>query len=360
MSAIEAPYGDPAITLVHEFEHIRDAVGPTDRLRSARKAAEAARERMLSASPVRFYRSLDLIRVPYPTRFALREACTAKSPVLHIFNRMFVVQVDTDHGLRTVLVSPSDIDANSETPFFRRLTKRMGRLEPHLSPLLAPRSATVEKALSMTGIRPEQVDYITYDHLHTQDVRRWLGSTEHPGIFPNAKLLVRRQEWQSAHALLPPQRDWYCPDGLLGIPEERVVLLDHDVSIGSALSLIHTPGHTEGNHSIAVRTPEGIMVTSENGVGPDAYAPVHSQVPGLQQYARDTGMEVVINGNTMEGGLDQYISMVLEKTLAGPSARHPDFPNMVCSSEFTAYWAFPGLKPTFAFGPLSFGESVRG
>ena len=102
------------------------------------------------------------------------------------------------------------------------------------------------------------------------------------------------------------------------------------------------------------------MVTSENGVGPDAYAPVHSQVPGLQQYARDTGMEVVINGNTMEGGLDQYISMVLEKTLAGPSARHPDFPNMVCSSEFTAYWAFPGLKPTFAFGPLSFGESVRG
>jgi hypothetical protein len=278
--------------------------------------------------------------------------------MLHIFNRMFVIQVDTVDGIRTVLVSPSDIDANGETPFFRRLTDRMGRLQPHLAPLLAPRTASVEEALQSTGIRPEQVDYITYDHLHTQDVRRWLGSDDHPGVFPRAKLLVRRQEWQSAHALLAPQRDWYCPDGLQGIPEDRVVLLDDDISIGGALSLIHTPGHTEGNHSIAVRTSEGVMVTSENGVGPDAYAPEKSRIPGLRRYARDTGMEVVINGNTMEGGLDQYISMVVEKTLAGPSTRHPDFPNMVCSSEFTGYWAFPGLKPTFAFGQLHFGEPV--
>ena len=100
------------------------------------------------------------------------------------------------------------------------------------------------------------------------------------------------------------------------------------------------------------------MVTSENGVGPDAYAPEHSRIPGVRQYVKDTGMEVVINGNTMEGGLDQYVSMILEKTLAGPSVRNPDFPNMVCSSELTAFWAFPGIKPTLTFGALSFGTPV--
>ena len=278
--------------------------------------------------------------------------------MIHIFNRIFVVQTETPYGLRTILVSPSDIDANGETPFFRRIAERMGRLQPHLAPLLAPRSATVEEALRLTGIRPEQVDYITYDHLHTQDVRRWLGSADTPGIFPKAKLLVRRQEWISAHALLAPQRDWYCPNGLDGIPDERVILLDHDVHIGDSVALIATPGHTEGNHSIAVRTDEGVMVTSENGVGPDAYAPEHSRIPGVRQYVKDTGMEVVINGNTMEGGLDQYVSMILEKTLAGPSVRNPDFPNMVCSSELTAFWAFPGIKPTLTFGALSFGTPV--
>ena len=354
----DTPYGDEALDTIDDCRQVHDSASPQDRLRAARYAASSLRERMMSQSPVRFYRSIDLIRVPYPTRFGLREACTAKSPMLHIFNRMFVVQVDTAVGVRTILVSPSDIDANGETPFFRRLSERMGRLQPKLAAWLAPRSATVEEALASTGIQPEDVDYITYDHLHTQDVRRWLGDGQSPGFFPRAKLLVRRQEWVSAQALLPPQRDWYCPNGLQGIPDDRVVLMDDDIMIGGAFALIHTPGHTEGNHSIAVRTPEGVMVTSENGVGPDAYAPEHSRIPGLRRYARETGMEVVINGNTMEGGLDQYISMVLEKTLAGPSERHPDFPNMVCSSEFTRYWAFPGLKPTFSFGALSFGSPV--
>ena len=113
----DTPYGDEALDSIDDCRQVHDSASPQDRLRAARYAASALRERMMSQSPVRFYRSIDLIRVPYPTRFGLREACTAKSPMLHIFNRMFVVQVDTAVGVRTILVSPSDIDANGETPF---------------------------------------------------------------------------------------------------------------------------------------------------------------------------------------------------------------------------------------------------
>jgi hypothetical protein len=67
-------------------------------------------------------------------------------------------------------------------------------------------------------------------------------------------------------------------------------------------------------------------------------------------------MEVILNGNTLEGGLDQYISMVQEKEIAGPSARNPDFYNVVPSSELTHYWGFPGIRSTFTFGPLEFGK----
>ena len=48
--------------------------------------------------------------------------------------------------------------------------------------------------------------------------------------------------------------------------------------------------------------------------------------------------------------------MILEKEIAGPSKRNPDFPNMVCSSEFDSYWLFPGIEPTFRFGDLEFGR----
>jgi NAD(P)-dependent dehydrogenase (short-subunit alcohol dehydrogenase family) len=194
----------------------------------------------------------------------------------------------------------------------------MGPLSGLGERLLAPISATVEERLAEVGIAPERVDYISYDHLHTQDVRRWLGSHGRPGVFPNAKLLVTRREWASTQGLLPTQAQWYCPNGIDGVDESKVILLDHDVLLGGSLAIVATPGHTEGNHSFVVRTPEGLMVTSENGVCCDAYAPLRSRIPGVARYARRTGAEVVLNGNTLESSVDQYISMVAEKTIARP------------------------------------------
>jgi hypothetical protein len=64
---------------------------------------------------------------------------------------------------------------------------------------------------------------------------------------------------------------------------------------------------------------------------------------------------VIMNGNTLEAGLDQYISMIVEKTIAGNHPNYTEFPNMANSSELTGYWGFPGYKPTVTFGDLHFG-----
>ncbi|MEZ4299335.1 MAG: hypothetical protein R3B70_30575 [Polyangiaceae bacterium] len=350
---------DSCLRAVEDFKGARDAASPKDRLREVRLRANRLRERMLGGKVARFYASRGLIRVPYPSRYAFLNAFSLPTPFVHILNRVFVIQVDTEQGVKTLLASPSDIHANAETPFFKRLASGMGPFQEIGKKFLGPEISTVEVALGEIGIRPEQVDYISYDHLHTQDVRKWLGSGEKDGYFPNAKLLVMRQEWESTQGLLPPQLDWYCPSGVEGIHPSRVVLLDGDTMLGESVLLMKTPGHTEGNHSFVVHTPEGLMVTSENGVAPDAYAPLASKIPGVASYAKKTGAEVILNGNTLEGGLDQYISMVQEKEVAGPSRRNPEFPNMACSSELAAYWAFPGSSPTMSFGDLTFGQAVR-
>lgn len=347
---------DPFFVKLDHFRGAREHGAPADRLRAVRRAAERLHEELSSAPPVRYYRSASLVRVPYPTKYGLRDACSLPTPLMHIENRLFIVQLEHAGTTRTVLLSPSDIRGNAETPFFKRLATSMGPLSGLGERLLAPISATVEERLAEVGVAPERVDYISFDHLHTQDLRKWLGCHGQPGYFPNAKLLVTRREWQSAQGLLPTQAQWYCPRGLEGVDPGKVVLLDDDVLLGGSLAIVATPGHTEGNHSFVVRTPEGLMVTSENGVCCDAYAPLRSRIPGVARFARDTGAEVVLNGNTLESSVDQYISMVAEKTLAGPSRRNPEFPAVVCSSELAPYWAFPGLAPTFAYGDLSFGS----
>jgi hypothetical protein len=131
------------------------------------------------------------------------------------------------------------------------------------------------------------------------------------------------------------------------------------MQLGEGVALLHTPGHTEGNHSFVVRTEAGILVTSENGVGADAYAPLSSAIPGVRRHARETGAEVILNGNTLEGSVDQYLSMIQEREVAGPCPQDPAFYNVVPSSELSAYWAFPGIRPTFSFGELRFGQATR-
>lgn len=344
------------ISVITDFDGARSAPRPADRLNEVRKRAEEFRARMLANSNVLYYRSIDLITAPYPVRYGLRDAASVMTPYMNILNRLFVIQYETKVGVKTLLFSPSDVEANAQTPFFHNLADN--RLRPLFEKALVPFRRTVEEALAITGISPSQVDYISYDHLHTQDVRKWLGTKGRKGYFPNAKLLVMRQEWEAAKGLLPMQSMWYCPDGVADVDQQKVILLDSSVQLGAGIALVHTPGHTEGNHSLVAKTPEGLLVTSENGVAADSYVPRRSKIPGVKDYAKKYDLEVVMNANTLENSNDQYISMVMEKTIAGPSQRNADFCNFVPSSELTHNPFFPGLRPTFSFGELSFGTPL--
>lgn len=354
MTQMPHPAGMRSLT---DFDGARDATAPQDRLREVRRRAQALRERMLAEPEVLCWRSFDLIRAPYPTYYAYSGVFADrgfKFPLVHLLNRLFVVQyLDHDGVLRTLLMSPTDHDANRETPFFKRLAERAPKW---VQPIVAPQFNTVESVLATCGLRPEDIDFISYDHLHTQDVRRWLAGPK--PYFPNARLLVHRQEWASTLALLPLQAEWYCPNGIDGIPNERIVPFEGSLSLGPGVALVHTPGHTEGNHSLAARVPDGIRVTSENGVGVDAYEPKNSRINAVRRHALSTGKEVILNGNTLEGSNDQYISMVLEKTLAGPSI-NPEYPNCASSSERTPYWLFPGEPVSHLFGEAHFGRIQR-
>lgn len=366
---------DQGIFVLDLFEGARASGVPLTRLEEVRKRARQFREQMLSGPRVRFYKSCELVRVPYPVRYAFANVFAQRpvaSPVLHITNRLFVIQFDSAAGLKTLLFSPSDVLANAETRYFKRLGAgelarmegKVGELSPQgiiktlAQKLVAPQSPSVVEWLDQIGIHPEDVDYLSYDHLHTQDVRNWLGGDGRQAIFPKAKLLITRREWEAVSGLLPSQADWYCPNALRGVDLNKVVLLDNDVILGDGLALIQSPGHTMGNHSLVAHTPEGIFVTSENGVSVDNYAPDRSRIGAVRKYAKNLGVEIVLNGNTQESSVEQYISMVMEKEIAGPCARNGDFYNTVPSSEFTHWWLFKGMEPSFEWGELQFGSVV--
>ncbi len=339
---------------IPELAEARKALTAGARLRGLTKAAEVLRHRLSSGPRAAAFWAFDLATFPYPTRFGLW-GCAAGfariSPYLLLLHRMHAVRfADRDGTPRTLVMNPSDIDAAMAAPFFDTLIRRYGRT---LSVrMLSTRFGRAEDQLRAAGLDPRTVDYITFDHLHVQDLRPLLGDR---GIYPRAKLLVQRSEWQSVFDLHPVQRHWYVPNGCDGIPEDRVVQIEGDVDLGGGVALVFTPGHTVGNQTLVVHTEAGIFCVAENGVSADCYSPTRSSIGGLARHAKHYGLEVILNANTVQGSEEQYTSMLLERTIAGRSARNPDFYNVCPSSELTRWALSPGTAPTFSHGRIRVG-----
>lgn len=329
-----------------------------ERLRAVRRAGISVREKIANEGTVHGLATCPLITLPYPSLFAFSGAALSPAPYIMMTNRMNVVQfIDPDGELKTLLFNPSDLQRNEKTPFYANLKARYGNFLSHK--VMSQRHATVQEHLQRLGLSVDDIDYLAFDHLHIQDVRGWIGADGIPGVFPRAKLIVDRAEWAITKDLHPMQYVWYCPNGTSGVDESRVIFIEEDAWLGRGVAIVRTPGHTQGNMSLVVNTDRGLFAISENGVATESYSPLQSAIAGVRSTAEQLGHEVVLNGNTRESSLDQYTSMVLEKTIAGPSKVDPSYVNFYPSSELTASILAPGFTPTFSHGDLSQGEIRR-
>jgi len=324
------------------------------RLQKLRRAALEAREAFTAGGPVAAVATCDLVTFPYPSLFAFSGAALSLAPYVMMTNRMQVVQYLEDGVTRTLLFNPSDYERGQAAPFFKSLKEKYGDFVS--DKVMTRRHGTVQSHLTALGLKPEDVDYIAFDHLHVQDVRRWLGGDGEPAYFPRAKLLVQRAEWESVKNLHPLEKVWYVPGGTDGVPEERVVQLDGDTWLGRGAAILSTPGHTMGNMSLAVASDKEVFVVSENGVASECYTPLQSRIPGVRAFAEQMGWEVVLNGNTRESSLEQYSSMVVEKLFAGPSRVEGAFVNFHPSSLLTGSLVAPGLSPTITLPAPNHGD----
>jgi len=297
----------------------------------------------------------DLVTLPYPTRFGLWRASRSPAPFLAITNRLLVVRwTEPDGRRRTLLFEPSDVELGVNTPYFAALNDKT---PDFLTQRLVLRHGDVLTHLRAADIDPSEVDYLVFDHLHTQDVRRWVGTTTlQPDlggvarlepIFPNARLLVQRAELDALTHLHPQQQPWYQPATYRDLRPEGLAPIDGDVLLGPGVALIATPGHTTGNQTLVLNTSTGIWASSENAIAVECLVPRHSKLPGVRKWAGTWGQEVIVNANTLEAIALQYNSLVLERSIVDPAQRDDRFPQFFPSSELTRRWTNPGTSPTF-------------
>lgn len=329
------------------------------RHRAVRRGGEKLRERFASGPRCVTVRTLPLTSAPYPTKYAFRGAASSPLPIVSFTHRCLLVQFFQRGVLKNLLFNPTDIEAARETPYFAALQRQFGRFK-FLERVVQKRYAPLEQQLEALGLGVGDIDYIAFDHFHTQDLRGQLGTADgaRKPRFPRATLLAPKVEWDDWDDLHPMQRTWFIAEGRKGVRTDRVALTAGDLQLGDGVMLLRTPGHTSGNQTLFVHTDTGVWGTSENGTCADCWSPLDSKIPGIARSARLENLDVLINDNTPEGGADQHTSMVLERTLVDRVKDRPAFCQMFPSTEITPSPLTPGLAPTYLHRGITHGTVV--
>lgn len=209
--------------------------------------------RFKAQGQVRAVKSVDIAAAPYPVTYAFHGAVSVPTlPLISMINRMVVVQYDDWDGVpRTLVFEPTVPDGSAEAPFYRNLQRVMAKFPGgHLLEKVVLRYYNDPgDVLAKVGLTAGDIDFCTFDHLHVQDPRMILGSTEviegesepRRPLFGDARMLVHRRELATLQSLHPMQWAWYVEDGLDGVDPAKFVTFDGDIELGPGIALLWTP-----------------------------------------------------------------------------------------------------------------------
>jgi len=342
-------------TRLHDFDAAWSVARGGPCLRAVRVAAEKLRDRFASGPRIVAVRTIPLSTLLYPTKYAFNSSAVSPAPYVVMTHRCLLVQFLQAGALKTLLFNPTDIEGARATPYFAKMIARFGERATNL---LVEKFEPLEAQLARFGVTPADIDYVAFDHFHTQDVRGLVGTTDgaRPARFPNATLLAPKCEWDDWDDLHPYQRAWFVREGKRNAKTDRIAFTSFDLALGDGVMLVRTPGHTSGNQTLFVHTEQGVWGVSENGTSADNWSPHDSRIAGLASMCRKSELDVVVNANTPEGGSTQYTSMILERTLVDRVRRAPAFVQMFPSSEITPSALAPGLAPTLLHRAITSGD----
>lgn len=111
----------------------------------------------------------------------------------------------------------------------------------------------VIRALNSIGLKPEDIDTVILTHLH-------FDHADNVGLFPQARFILQKQEWEYAKSPLPIQRSLYNPRTLMELEHLDLILVGDGYEVADGVEVILVPGHTKGQQAVVVNTSQGKYV----------------------------------------------------------------------------------------------------
>jgi glyoxylase-like metal-dependent hydrolase (beta-lactamase superfamily II) len=105
--------------------------------------------------------------------------------------------------------------------------------------------------LSDAAVSPDEIDIVTFTHLHGDHTGWNLDRASGRPLFPRARYLVPKVDWDHYAAETPPP-DSFTRDVLPLQASGQLELIEGQQSLSPALTTLPTPGHTPGHTSLTI------------------------------------------------------------------------------------------------------------
>lgn len=109
------------------------------------------------------------------------------------------------------------------------------------------------KALAQIDLKPEDIDIVIITHLH-------FDHAANVSLFPNARFILQKKEWEYSQAPLPIQRGVYLTQILNELEHYDLNLVDDGYEVADGVQVICVPGHTKGQQGVVINTSDGTYV----------------------------------------------------------------------------------------------------
>jgi glyoxylase-like metal-dependent hydrolase (beta-lactamase superfamily II) len=113
---------------------------------------------------------------------------------------------------------------------------------------------SLRKALASVQVTPAQIDMVIVTHLHYDHGANL-------DLFPEACVIIQRDELQHAADPVPTQRLYFFKEALIGLLGRRrpkkLRVIDGDIDLIDGIKILKVPGHTPGMHVPIVDTARG-------------------------------------------------------------------------------------------------------
>jgi glyoxylase-like metal-dependent hydrolase (beta-lactamase superfamily II) len=154
----------------------------------------------------------------------------------------------------------------------------------------------IEHALREVGLAPDDIDFVVMTHMHfdhSGGATRFstTGSGLAP-VFPRARHVVQRREWEDATHPHERNRASYLQENIAPLGEAGLLqLVDGEAEIVPGVRVIPTPGHTAGHQSVLIGAwdPGAPKALFLGDVVPTA---VHVKLPWVMSYDLDPARTV--------------------------------------------------------------------